>query len=127
MDKQDVKVLVKLEKERRKTLNQVQAWDLVKTLVRSPMVQMVGSVAITEVLEDADILSSRWAGAIESGVIAMVGLQALKDYGVIGAAGLGLGMGLGALTEGSVDKLLKYGAYAASPPIGALLDITGVT
>lgn len=127
MTKDDIKALAKLEKERRKTVRESQAWELAKVLVRSPMVQMVGSVAVAEVLEEVGILSGKWAGALEGGVITMVGLQALKDYGVIGAGALGLGVGLGALTEGNVDKLIKYGAYAASPPIGALLDITGVT
>jgi hypothetical protein len=92
-----IKGLIRMEKERRKTIREAHAWDLLKTVARSPIAQMVGTVAVAEVLENEGILSGRWAGALEGGVIAMVGLQALKDYGVLGAAGLGLGIGTGSI------------------------------
>lgn len=75
--------------------------ELIRTLqlvVNSPAFQLVGSVAIAEILEHYDILSSSWATALEGGVITMVGLQALKDHGLLGGAILAGSMGLGALS-----------------------------
>lgn len=95
---------------------------LLRQLIASPLVQIIGTVALTEYLESEKVISSRWAGAVEGGVITMVGLQALKDYGVIGAGSLALGTGIGALSEGNIETLLNAGAGAAS---GGLLPLLG--
>jgi len=124
MTKEDIKALAKLEKERRKTVREVQVWELAKTLARSPMVQMVGSVAVTELLEEAGVLSGKWAGALEGGVIAMVGLQALKEYGVIGAGALGLGIGAGTIASGGPLEVIKTLLPMTQLPISAYEAVT---
>lgn len=91
---------VRLERERRKTLSQAEAWQFARTLASSPLVQILGSVALAELLERQGVLSAKWAGACEGGVIAMVGMQAYKDMGLIGSAGVLSGMGLGAASSG---------------------------
>lgn len=105
----------KLLRRQIKAAQRAQDTALLSQLLRSPMVQMIGTVAITEVLESMGILSSRWAGAVEGGVIAMTGLQALKDYGIIGAGALNLGIAsggiLGSLT-GDKSNLEKIGSSA---------------
>lgn len=108
-----MRLLIKLEKEKGRNIEKAKAWDIARLIIASPMAQIVGTVAIAEILEDHGILSGRWAGAIEGGVITMVGLQALKEYGVMGAGVVGLGAGTGALTEGTwegVKNLLLGGA-----------------
>lgn len=95
---------------------------MLRQLIASPLVQIIGTVALTEGLENAGLISSRWAGAVEGGVITMVGLQALKDYGLIGAGTLGLGIGLGALSEGNIGELISSATGAAS---GGLLPLLG--
>lgn len=110
----------KLERERRKTLKQQETSLLLRQIVASPAFQMVGTVAIAETLEAVGILSGRWAGALEGGVIAMTGLQALKDYGVIGAGSLGLGIGTGAL----LGDILGEDDYIKKQ---AKLGLTGMT
>jgi len=87
-DKQDLKIL-KLKLKAQKEAAMLQE---VGAFMRSPLVQIIGGVAVTELLEKADVLSGRWAGAIEGGIIAMIGLQALKDYGIYGASALGVGV-----------------------------------
>ena len=116
---------VKLERERRKTLRETQTMNIVNGLVRSPIVQLVGTVALAEYLESQHILSDRWAGALEGGVITMVGLQALKEFGTVGAAGLALGMGSGAI-QGS-DTPSWWKALAAGIPPLELLTLGGVS
>lgn len=113
---------VRLERERRKTMQQQELWALSKMVVASPMFQILGTVAITEILENQKVLTSRWAGAVEGGVITMVGLQALKDYGVIGAAVVGGGIGLGSLTEGKPEKILEMAANAVMPGGGLIVQ-----
>lgn len=76
-----------------------------KILIASPIVQMLGTVLIAETAEKAGILSERWAGALEGGVIAMIGLQALKDYGVLGAGALGVGLLTGSKTQEEATAL----------------------
>lgn len=121
---------VRLERERRKTMNQAETWALLKMLIASPLVQIVGTVALTEILESQDIISGRWAGAVEGGVISMVGLQALKDYGVIGASALGLGMGLGAVTEGTAEGAREFalgGLLGENAPLNKLYEALGLS
>jgi len=113
---------VKLAKLAKQSRQEEQLILLLRQAIASPLVQIIGTVALTEALENAGIISGRWAGAVEGGVITMVGLQALKDYGVIGAGSLGLGIGLGALTEGNIGELLSAGSSAAS---GGLLPLLG--
>lgn len=122
----NTRALVRLEKERRKTLREQAAWNLAATAVRSPLVQICGTVALAEYLEYKGVLSSRWAGAIEGGVIAMVGLQALKEYGVLGAAGLGLGIGGGALFGAQQETPAWWDALSAGVPPLQLLTMAGV-
>lgn len=99
---------------------------LLRQIVASPLVQIVGTVAVTETLESMGVLSGRWAGAVEGGIITMVGLQALKDYGVIGAGMVGAGLGLGALTEGKLDKVAEMGLNALAPGLGGIAQLVGV-
>lgn len=93
MAKQDprVKALIRLEKERRKTINQVNSWRLASDVVRSPLFQIIGGVIATETAQKYGLISGAWAGGIEGAMIAFVGAQAFKDYGTAGAAALGVG------------------------------------
>jgi len=120
---------LKLARLQMKARKQELEYSLLRQAIASPLVQMIGTVAVTEALEYAGILSGRWAGAIEGGVITMVGLQALKDYGVIGAGTLGLGMGVGSLLgmgqEGGsdFDRGVKAGFLQSIPGYNALSSI----
>jgi len=80
-------------------------------LLRSPIVQMVGTVLLAELAEEAGILSPSWAGAIEGGVVTMVGLQAIKDYGLIPGGALASAMGIGALSGGGDELPGGYGTW----------------
>lgn len=100
----------KLEKERRKTLQQQEIMLLLRQIVASPAFQMIGTVTIAELLEHYGILSGRWAGAIEGGVITMTGLQALKDYGVLGAGAVGAGFASGTLLGIASEETYKMDA-----------------
>lgn len=122
-----MRLLIKLEKEKGRNMDKAKAWDILRLVVASPMAQIVGTVAIAEGLEKGGILSGRWAGAIEGGVITMVGLQALKDYGILGAGILGGGLGIGALTEGKPEEITKLGLNTAFPGLGDILNLTGIT
>ncbi len=116
---------IRLERERRKTLAEAQRWQFLNSLVRSPIVQLVGTVALAEYLEHQKVLSSRWAGALEGGVITMVGLQALKEYGVIGALAVGGGLGAGSAVAGMKDwSAADWGKFAAATAINPYLGIT---
>jgi hypothetical protein len=108
---------LKLAKLQLKAQREAQAWATVRTAIASPVVQLVGSVAIAEILENQGILSGKWAGALEGGVIAMVGLQALKDYGVIGASALGLGITGGGLL-GEFGGMSSFDAFAQGGTTG---------
>lgn len=132
---------IKMMKLQIKAAKDAQQRALVFDFLRSPMVQMAGTIIAAEAAERAGIIGPNWAGAIQGGVVAMTGLQALKDYGVIGSAYLG-GIGIGAVTQGNYQNLLTLlspaaGAVAggggaddwlkafafASNPIGGLLNM----
>jgi hypothetical protein len=120
---------VKLAKMQLKAQREARAMGLARQVVASPVFQLVGSVAIAEILENQGILSARWAGALEGGVIAMVGLQAMKEYGVWGTlmelGGLGTGsligetLGGGTPATGNIANQIKQGLSLASL-LGAL-------
>lgn len=122
----------KLLKRKLKAAARAQDMAMLSQFLSSPLVQVIGSVAVTEILEEAGILSSRWAGAVEGGIIAMVGLQALKEYGVIGAGALNLGIAsggiLGSLTGdgstaekiGGAAQILSYLQNPANIAMGLL-------
>jgi len=96
----EIKILKAQAKLRRQELE----YSVLKTAIASPIVQVMGTVAAAELLEKAGVLSGRWAGAIEGGVITAIFLQALKEYGIVGAGTLGLGVGIGAGSDStSVD------------------------
>lgn len=99
MAKQDprVKARIRLEKERRKTINQVASWRLAETVIRSPLFQVVAGVIATETAQKYGLISGAWAGGIEGAIIAFVGAQAYKDYGAMGAGALGIGGLLGGI------------------------------
>lgn len=109
----------KIRKLELQAAKRAQDMAVLQQFIASPLVQILGTVAAAEGLEHAGILSSRWAGAVEGGVITMVGLQALKDYGLLGAGSLGLGLGLGAITEGSVDTIADSLKMALKSGMGA--------
>lgn len=96
--------------------------DIGRAIIISPMFQMAGSIVLTEYAEHEGWLSPRWSAAIETGVIAMVGLQALKDTGILGAAGILGSMGLGAdLFGGAGGPLGTIGKYLTFP-LGRLVE-----
>jgi len=97
----------KLKKMQLAALKRSEDLALIRGILASPLVQVMGTVAAAETLEAAGILSGRWSGAIEGGVITAIFLQALKEYGLIGAGTLGLGVSLGAASEGSGGKILE--------------------
>lgn len=92
-----MKLEEKLLRRKLKAAARAQDTALLAQFLSSPLVQIIGSVAVTEILEEVGILSPRWAGAVEGGIIAMVGLEALKNYGVIGAGALNLGIASGGI------------------------------
>lgn len=112
---------IKLAKLAAKNREKEMLYNLGMKALASPLVQMMGTVAIAEALESQGVLSARWAGALEGGIIAMTGLQALKEYGVIGASGLGLGIGVGALTEGKVEAVKDMALNAIFPGLGLVV------
>jgi len=116
---------IKLAKLQLKAAKHAQDMAVVRQLVSSPVVQLVGTVAIAELLEAGGILSGKWAGALEGGVIAMVGLQALKDYGVLGAGALGLGIGAGTIAGSGPLELIKTLLPMTQLPISAYEAATG--
>lgn len=101
------KEAIKIRRMELKAAKEAQQLQVLQQVVASPVFQMVGPVVLAEVLESAGILSGRLAGAIEGGVITMAGLRALKDYGIIGAGMLGVGVSAGSLiglgNEGGSD------------------------
>jgi len=96
----EIKLVKAKAKARRQELEIQAASQLIRAVLASPLVQIIGTVVVTEAMENAGWISGRWAGAVEGGVITMVGLQALKDYGLIGAGTLGLGITAGSALGG---------------------------
>lgn len=118
------KYAARLERERRKTIQAQELSLLLRQIVASPAFQMIGTVAIAELLEAAGVLSGRWAGAIEGGVITMTGLQALKDYGVLGAGAVGAGFAGGTLQAIAGEE--PYKLDAIDRLLGGALTAFGV-
>jgi len=114
----DSRDIVKLARIRAKEKKQARDLAAITAFISSPLVQMIGTVGLTEYLEKQEILSSRWAGAIEGGIITMVGLQALKDFGVIGGAVIGGGLGIGALFGDDENSILSKANLNVSDVIG---------
>jgi len=82
-------------------------------LLKTPLVQIALSVIAVEYAEHQEILSGRAAGALEGGITAVVGLHALKEYGVIGMGVAGAGLGLGALIGETAELPGGYGTWDA--------------
>lgn len=101
-----VKLLLKAEQKRADTL-------LIRQLIASPLVQMIGTVFAAELAEEAGLITDTWSGAIEGGMLAMVGLQAIKDYGLIPGGAVASAMGLGALANTSGELPGGYGTWDA--------------
>lgn len=95
---------VKLERERRKTIAMQENRLLLRQALASPLVQIIGGITITEAAQSLGILNSKWAGGIEGSIVTMVGLQALKDYGIIGAGAMGFGFSAGSLISDILDE-----------------------
>lgn len=106
--------------------------DLGRTLIASPLVQVVGVILACEWMENKEDpwISSGWATGIEAGSIALVGLHVLKEYGltgvgIAGAAGL-TGAAVSEKSEGLLSKanmsLLDFMSGAANFP-GAVLSL----
>lgn len=119
---QEIKSTMKATRIAVKAVENDRVMQIIQQLATSPMVQMVGTVAIAEVLESLGLLSSRWAGALEGGVITMVGLQALKDFGVVGAGAIAGTMGIGALSGGDLGQLSRIIPGTAGQVVKGLLE-----
>jgi len=119
---------LKLAKLQAKERQKDRIYGIAQRVIASPMTQVMGTVAIAEVLEKAGILSGRWAGAIEGSVLTMTFLQALKDYGTAGAGLVGVSTGIGALTEGTwegfKDLMLGGAIMGENAPLSKFYDYT---
>lgn len=96
----DKKEALKLARMVKKEAKAARDHQLLIAILTSPVFQMTGTIAIAEILEKLGLLSSAWAGALEGGVIAMTGLQAVEKAGVVGAMALTGGLAGGAITGG---------------------------
>lgn len=117
---------VKLAKMAKEARREEMAWGVLRTLIASPAFQLVGTVAVAEYAEHQGWLSGRWAGALEGGVIAMVGMQAYKEMGLAGLGLFGSAMIGGAGSAGEQDYATWYNALAAGVPPLKLLELAGV-
>jgi len=119
---------LKLAKLAAKERQKDRMYGIAQRVIASPMTQVMGTVAIAELLEKGGVLSGRWAGAIEGSVLTMTFLQALKDYGVTGAGLVGASTGLGALTEGTwegfKDLMLGGAIMGGDAPLSKFYDWT---
>lgn len=91
--------------------------QLLITLLSSPAVQVVGTIALAEVLEQNGIISSAGAGIIEGGVIGMVGLQAAEKAGLAGLLAVGGGAGIGGLLGAGSGILPSTEGWQNAPGI----------
>jgi len=86
------RMLLKADREKR----QIQA---LTSILQSPIIQIVGTVVVCEYLEAEEMISSGWSTGIEAGAVTVVGLQALKEYGIAGLGVAAAGIGAAGITN----------------------------